>query len=195
MIDTEGLTTQIQLVRTAQAGDAEAMTALWSANRRWVAAVLLAHKPRCVDVEDLLQDVAMTLVTRIDSLREPAFFKAWLRQVAVNAARAAGRSSKVKDRAEGELRLSATTVTSADDSTVDEETAQLLGLVDGLPDNYREPLMLRAVQGLRSDQIGEILDLPKAVVDTRVARARRMLRDRARLLETDGHTLKWTGDQ
>ena len=43
-------------------GDRPAMDALWQEHRRWVAAVLLAHKSPQDQLEDLLQDVAMTIV-------------------------------------------------------------------------------------------------------------------------------------
>ncbi len=46
-----------------------------------------------------------------------------------------------------------------------------------LPPEYREPLLLRCVQSLTYQQIGEILDLPVTTVETRLARARRMLRE------------------
>jgi RNA polymerase sigma-70 factor (ECF subfamily) len=48
-----------------------------------------------------------------------------------------------------------------------------------LPDGYREPLLLKAVEGLSYRQIGEIMDLPETTIETRVARGRRMLRDLA----------------
>ena len=48
-----------------------------------------------------------------------------------------------------------------------------------LPDGYREPLFLKAVQGLSYRNIAEILGLPETTVETRIARARRMLRDAA----------------
>jgi DNA-directed RNA polymerase specialized sigma24 family protein len=44
--------------------------------------------------------------------------------------------------------------------------------------------MLKAVHGMRSRQIAEILDIPEATVDTRISRARRMLRESAALYET-----------
>ena len=39
--------------------------------------------------------------------------------------------------------------------------------------------MLRAVHGMRGRHIAEILSLPEATVETRIARARRMLRELA----------------
>ena len=81
-------------VAAAIRGDAEAVRAVWQENRRWVAAVLLAHKPRQTELEDLLQDVAMTFVRTISRLRDEAMLRPWLRTVAINAARAAGRNTR-----------------------------------------------------------------------------------------------------
>ena len=53
----------------------ESLRKLWEANRRWVAAVILAHKPRWADLDDLLQDVATTVVRKINQVREEAAFK------------------------------------------------------------------------------------------------------------------------
>jgi predicted RNA polymerase sigma factor len=39
--------------------------------------------------------------------------------------------------------------------------------------------MLRAVHGMRGRHIAEILELPEATVETRIARARRMVRELA----------------
>ena len=55
-----------------------------------------------------------------------------------------------------------------------------MDLARRLPVAYREPLMLRAIHGVRGRHIAEILDLSEATVETRISRARRMLRDLAR---------------
>ncbi len=48
-----------------------------------------------------------------------------------------------------------------------------------LAEGYREPLLLKAVQGLSYREIGRILGLPETTVETRIARARRQLRELA----------------
>jgi RNA polymerase sigma-70 factor (ECF subfamily) len=173
-------TAQRDLVAGAIRGDRSAMEALWAEHRRWIAAVLLAHKSPQDHLDDLLQDVAMTMVGKINTLREARNVRAWLRTVAVNTARASARSRKARPvvaslggDAPGPGRCAAV------EATVDEEARRMLDLAATLPEAYREPLMLRAVHGLRGRQISEIMDLPEATVETRIARARRMLRELA----------------
>ena len=74
--------------------DRASLERLWRAERHWVAAVLLAHMPRGADLEDLLQEVAVILVERLESLRDPARLRGWLRSVALNVARGVGRRTR-----------------------------------------------------------------------------------------------------
>jgi oligopeptide/dipeptide ABC transporter ATP-binding protein len=57
------------------------------------------------DLEDLLQDVAMAYVRKVRELREPEAFRPWLRTVAVNTARAAGRERTRRRAHEPAIRL------------------------------------------------------------------------------------------
>ncbi len=174
----------------AMRGDRAAMETLWCQHRRWIAAVLLVHKSSCDQVEDLLQDVAMTFVTKIGTVRDPSNIRAWLRTVAINAARASARSAKARPwlRTSGAANAAPATEPSirAQDVSLDDEAARLLSLVSQLPDAYREPLTLRAVHGLRGKHIASILGLAAATVETRIARARRMLRERMESRERGG---------
>jgi RNA polymerase sigma-70 factor (ECF subfamily) len=155
---------------------------VWREHRRWVAAILLAHKPREADLDDLLQTVAVAVVRKIGDLRDPAAVKPWLRTVAINAARAAGRDVKrarrglrlVREQADGDGATPA-----GAEATQRDEARRLMELARSLPDGYREPLLLRCVRGMSYRQIGEVLDLPETTVETRIARGRRMLRELA----------------
>ena len=169
---------QDSLAAAAMRGDPDALQAVWHANRRWVAAVLLAYMPQHEDLEDLLQEVAMTLVSKINTLRDQTNIRAWLRAVAINAARACARSGKSRPR------LSLAGVDVEEPGVVvrtrhepDEDAQRVVDLATRLPEAYREPLILKAVHGMRSRQISAILGIPEATVDTRVSRARRMLRE------------------
>ncbi len=171
------------MVVDAMRGDRAAMDALWHEHRRWIAAVLLAHKCPEDQVEDLLQEVAMTIVAKINTLREARYVRAWLRTVAINAARASARARRARPKLAPLAvdPLGPDTVSAA----VDDEARRLMNLSARLADTYREPLMLRAIHGMRGRHIAEILDLSEATVETRIARARRMLRELSIGTETD----------
>lgn len=163
----------------APAGD---LVEAWHRNRRWVAAVLLTHKPREADLEELLQEVALRVVREGGTLREPAAFKGWLRQVAMNIAITAGRRQTVRRKAHKRLAAEHSTHDSTPSETdlaasALEEGRRAMAAAEQLPEAYREPLLLRAVRGMSYRQISEILDIPITTVETRLARARRMLRE------------------
>ncbi len=171
------------VVVDAMNGDRVAMDALWHEHRRWIAAVLLAHKAPEDHVEDLLQEVAMTVVAKIKTLRDTRHIRAWLRTVAINAARASARARRARPK----LAVLAVDPLGPDaaDAAVDDEARRLMTLATRLPETYREPLMLRAIHGMRGRHIAEIMNLAEATVETRIARARRMLRELATSDEND----------
>lgn len=177
---------EADLVRRAAGGDPRAAELIWKTHRRWIAAVLLAHKPRQADVEDLLQEVALAVVEKLNQLDDPSALKPWLRMVAVNTARATGRK---QTRRRGLLRLVRPNVPDASKGDQDltneatrlrqEKARQLGSLIEHLPDAYRECVLLRCARGMTHRQISEITGLPETTVETRIARGRRMLRELA----------------
>lgn len=167
-----------QLVVRAMAGDQEALDGLWRVHRRFVAAVLLAHQPRSTDLEDLLQDVAMKVVSQLHTLKAPAAFRPWLRAVARNVAMSHGRREKFRS---GHAPLDAELVDpgharEAQLDPIREQLEGMLGIVTGMHLDYREPLLMRSVHGMSQKAIAEALDLPVTTIETRLARGRRMLR-------------------
>jgi len=162
--------------------DRDRLNALWEDSRRWVAAIIIAYKPKWADVEDLMQEVAASLIAHGHELRDAAAARAWLRQVAINAARLEGRKGKLRQHGSLDTHIEVTGDAPAATERVPTDTAEgerLLELAARLPEGYREPLLLKAVHGLSYRQIGQILDLPETTIETRIARARRQLRELA----------------
>lgn len=181
---------QERLIAKARSGDRAAQQELWRTHRRWVAAIILAHRPAAVEVDDLMQEVAIKLVSKMSSLRDAGSFRPWLRQIVLNVCRGSARSLKpmlrfaqsenAEDQAPDAARV-AMPASSQETSTElvgrRDAARRLMEQVKTLPPEYREPLLLRCVRSLTYQQISEILNLPVTTIETRLARARRMLRD------------------
>ena len=53
----------------------------------------------------------------------------------------------------------------------------MLESIAALPEIYREPFVLKHMEDLSYKEIGELLGLPSDTVETRLVRARRLLRE------------------
>lgn len=169
---------EARLFARAAEGDRDAIAEVWRENRRWIAAVVASHAPRGADIEDLLQEVASTLVAKSHHIRDAASLRGWLRVVAVNAARMAARSRSAESRAVRGIASAFASAWQRGEPAHDagREARETLALLSELPSIYAEPLLLQATQGLSQRQIASLLDVPETTVETRLARGRRLLR-------------------
>ncbi len=161
------------------------LDALWREHRRFVAAVLIAHRPlgaAVPELEDLLQDVAMKVVAHANELRDRSRARAWLRSIAVNVATSAGRKSAVRrrtfanDAPDEHGIVDPRIAQEAHSSDARDSAGQVLALARALPVEYREPLLLKSLEGMSQRAIADALELPETTIETRLTRARAMLR-------------------
>ncbi|MEM7164230.1 MAG: sigma-70 family RNA polymerase sigma factor [Planctomycetota bacterium] len=165
-------------VAKARAGDRIAQQQLWEAHRRWVATILLAHRGAGADLDDLLQDVAVVFVEHVAELRDPQRLRPWLRTVAINVARTHSRRERVRSRQVIELAADPADPRSDRDEAArlaDEDAQVALTALDELPPDYREPILLRSMQGLSQRRIATVLGVPETTVENRLARGRKLL--------------------
>ncbi len=156
------------LVRAAQRGDDVAFGRLFERYAPLVHGVLLASLPKA-DADDLTQEVFLTAHARLGGLKEPGAFGAWLCSVARNRARDFLR----RRRQHFELSQD---IPSADPRRAEAE--QVLVVIRELPEAYREPLVLRLVEGMTGPEIAERTGLSPGSVRVNLHRGMRLLRER-----------------
>lgn len=128
--------------------------------------------------EDLAQDTFVAAFRALDKLATPAFFRAWLygiaRHQALNHnARVARRLPEFVDPADLDQR--ADPGAGGCEVERNERMAALDAAIAELPDEYRAPLTLVAIDQLSYEEAGVVLGLPLGTVKSRIARARRQL--------------------
>ena len=158
------------LVRAAQAGDRGAFAELYRLHGRLVHGVLLAHAPR-QDADDLVQDVFLTALGRMHTLREPAAFVQWLAAIARNRARMLHRAARRLVALPDDLPGPAP---GGDGLRVEE----VLAAIHQLSEPYREPLVLRLVEGMSGTEIAERTGLTPGSVRVNLHRGMKQLRER-----------------
>jgi RNA polymerase sigma-70 factor (ECF subfamily) len=159
----------VSLVQAAQRGDRSAFAQLYAQHARAVHGILLTLVP-FAEVEDLVQDVFLTAMERLPSLRDPAAFGAWLAAMARNRAVDYFRRAPRK------------TTELVDDMAITQpdrgEARAILAIIRSLPEAYRETLMLRLVEGMTGPEIAAATGLTEGSVRVNLHRGMRQLRER-----------------
>lgn len=128
------------------------------------------------DAEDLVQETFLIAAQKIDQLREPDFALAWLIKIL--------RSCRIK---QGRRVLPMTSFDVNDIASVqpgtpgivdDVDAERVLAVMESLPDEYREPLLLFYFEEMKYRDIADALGVPIGTVMSRIARAKAFLRDR-----------------
>lgn len=175
------------VVQAIQAGDPHAMDEFIRAQGRWVRAVVFGVLGRTGEIDDVCQHVWLQVWRESHRLDDPARWRAWLYRIARNAATDALRAGRRRQRLQGVLGTSGDVLdmTPASSSTgperqalIKEQQQAMLDAIADLPELYREPFVLKHVEGWSYAQIAEVLELPNDTVETRLVRARRLLRER-----------------
>ena len=135
--------------------------------------------------QDLVQETFLRAWKSLDSLLDQAAAKAWLITILrrENARRFERKQFDYDDGAEQDS-LPDTGQTSAEQHLDNEK---LRSHIATLPADYREPLVLQALGGFSSDEIAKLLQLNVNTVNTRLFRARNLLRDQLTLQGDPGH--------
>jgi RNA polymerase sigma-70 factor (ECF subfamily) len=141
------------------------------------------------DAQDMVQDAYLRALKYFDGFRGDDG-RAWLLTIVRNTAFTWLRRHRVDaSAAEFDERLHSEGVADA------HPEAALLGAsareslhqaLDGLPAEFREVIVLRELQGLSYQEIGEVTGVPMGTVMSRLSRARQRLQ-RALLAEKEGH--------
>lgn len=163
-------------VDAARAGDRAAFGRLFRRLAPMVHGVLLA-RVRPAEADDLMQEVFLTALEKIVTLRDGAAFGGWLAMIARN--RAADHHRGRRQHVEIPDDLGRPDAERA-------EAERVLRAIQTLPEAYRETLVLRLVEGLSGPEIAEQVGLTPESVRVNLHRGMKLLRERLGLGGDDG---------
>ena len=175
-----------ELVSRLRAGDADAFDAVYAEYNTRLFAFLARLSRNRATAEDLLEETWLRLVNHAERLREDSQLGAWLFTVARNLYVSYCRSRMLEDvHAPDLIGL----WPSGCPSSPFEETAghelgvRLEAALAELPLQYREALLLVAIEGLTPSQAAQVCGVSGEAMRQRLSRGRAMLAERLRRTE------------
>jgi RNA polymerase sigma-70 factor, ECF subfamily len=159
----------LALVEAARSGDREAFSRLYETFAPMIHGIALVRLTPA-EADDVVQEVFLTALERIDTLRDPAAIGSWLAMIARTRAVDLRRaSSRIADRDVPEG-------VHEDPDRV--EAARALAAIRALPEAYRETLVLRLVEGMTGPEIAERTGLTPESVRVNLHRGMKLLREK-----------------
>ncbi len=180
-----------ELLTQAQGGDLPAFEALVERHRDKVYSVALRMTRSEADAAEIVQETFLSAYQHLPEFRGEAAFGSWVHRIAANHALMRLRHRGVVQAAEEELKTpefnergswadypASDWSRRADEKVLDAELGQAIQqAVDRLPNEYRDVFVLRDLEGLSYEQIGEITGDSVPAIKSRLHRARLAMRE------------------
>lgn len=184
------------LVARVQRGDTAAFDLLVRKYQHRIAAVISRYIRDWSEVQDVAQDTFIRAYRAIKNFRGDAQFSTWLHTIAVNTAknhlaanhrRPPGEDIDVEDAEQFESGLRLRDTDTPERELMRQQLEQtVVAAVEGLPQDLREAITLREVEGMSYEDIAERMGCPIGTVRSRIFRAREAIDARMRpLLDHD----------
>lgn len=147
------------------------------------------------DAEDITQETFIDAFGNIQSLKEPANFGSWIGRIAANKSiNFLKRQSRIvlqdNDQLDNLVDITDFEV-SFEDRVIDKDIAVTLGnIIQSLPDEQRNTLLLFYYQKLSIKEIAELYDCPQSTVTSRLIYARKAAKKKIEELEDNGYRLR-----
>lgn len=180
--DMSDKTLDLELVKQAQKGDIKAFELLVQRYQQKVGGVVSKLIKDFHEIQDVTQDVFIKVYKALPKFRGDSAFYTWIYRIAINTAKnylvAKGRRIQNSDLEPTEVESHSDGYTRQNFDTPDAEYQRqeiekvVHDSINSLPDNLKNAIIMREVDGLSYDEIADKMQCPIGTVRSRIFRAR-----------------------
>ena len=172
----------LELVDQWRSGNRDAFATVVEKYQNLVCSVAYAKTGSVAVSEELAQDAFLNAWRSIGELRDPTRLRQWLCGIVRNLARNRSRRNErdvmhAAESIEHSVVVDESETDPQEQSMAREETDLLDRTMQGLPETYREPLVLFYREQQSVARVAELLDLSPDAVKQRLTRGRKLLRE------------------
>jgi RNA polymerase sigma-70 factor (ECF subfamily) len=170
----------LDLVARARAGELDAFGSLVNRHQHRLVGfvrLMMSSAPDRDAAEDVAQEAFLRAYRALGQFRGQSTFRTWLYQIATNVART--HSARSRNRKEAQEPETPHERERASAENVERRVIahdQLRRALKELPDDWREAVVLRDIEGLEYKEIAELLKIPIGTVESRIFRGRQRLK-------------------
>ena len=155
------------LIKEAKCGDSDAFAELMQSQMKNMYKAARAILYNDEDVADAISETILTCWEKLWQLREEDYFRTWMTRILINKCNDILRNQKNISLVEE--------IPEASSYDTKYENVEWKDALDSLGEKYRLVLMLYYVEGFKTGEIRDILNMPESTVRSRLARGREQL--------------------
>lgn len=160
------------LVKQAQSGDSKALITLIENNKQEMFRIAFGILKSAPDAADAIQDTALTCYEKINTLKNPSVFKAWLFKILTNRCR---KILKERHKIQSFQELQEHDLIPGPEKEVT-DNIEFFRLMEQIDAKYRLVLLLYYAEEFSIKEIAELLGLNENTIKTRLSRGRDLYR-------------------
>ena len=178
--------TEARLAMLARGGDRSAFAGLVDLYKDKMYHLAYRMLGSSHEAEDIAQETFLRVYTNLDRYDENQKFSTWIYRIATNLCIDRLRKRKASYSLDAEMPdgegadwyslLPSNQPTREEEVMLSETQEHIRKAIDTLPEKYKSVVILRYLQDMSLQEIGDVLDMPVTTVKTRVHRGREFLR-------------------
>lgn len=177
---------ETRLAKLARGGDRTAFAELVDLYKDKMYHLAYRMLGQSQEAEDVVQETFLRVYTNLDRYDENQKFSTWIYRIATNLCIDRLRKRRISYSLDAEMPegegadwyslLPSDQATPEKEIVLSETQQQIRKAIDSLPEKYKSVVILRYLQDMSLQEIGDVLNMPVTTVKTRVHRGREFLR-------------------
>lgn len=168
----------VELIKMAQRGDGQAFCVLIDHYEKKIYNIAYKFMRNEHDAQDAAQDAIIKMYTNIKKFSFQAAFSTWMYRVTANTCLDLLRKKKPDTGIDEYERYAVSKDGNPDAVTLNKELGNnIKKAIQLLPEKYIPIIILKDIEGLKYEEIAQILGISVGTVKSRISRAREKLRD------------------
>jgi RNA polymerase sigma factor (sigma-70 family) len=167
------VTEEYELIKGCIRQDARCQRMLFDRYAGKMMSVCLRYANDAMEAEDMIQDAFIKVFQHIEQFKFEGAFEGWIRRIVVNTA--------IRHLEKKKLRFTEIDDHSPSSPQLEPQAyshlgqADLMRLINQLPDGYRLVFNLNAIEGYSHEEIAEMLNIQPGTSRSQLVKARKML--------------------
>lgn len=177
----------LEIIDRVLAGDIQAFSAIIEKYQNMVFRYVYSQFNNYDEAMDITQEIFIMVIEALPGFRKESKFSTWLYSIMVNYCKNQRKKQSrystvplniVRDDNEYDIQIPDERENPEEQVIRDESLRIIKEEIQLLPDDYREILVMRDVQGMSYNDISDILDIGLSNVKVRIHRGRELLKNR-----------------